>query len=58
MDFPVHGHPLDGVAARLEAVGFDVSLETLAGCGEVGADDAACFVCRARPALPRRMAAE
>ncbi|SFH83910.1 class I SAM-dependent DNA methyltransferase [Albimonas pacifica] len=58
MDFPVHGHPLDGVAARLEAVGFDVSLETLAGRGEVGADDAACFVCRARPALPRRMAAE
>lgn len=58
VDYPIHGHNLADVGARLTQCGFDVRLETLSGQGAVDADSAACFVCRKQAPEFRQEAAE
>lgn len=53
VDYPIHGHDLGSVDARLRNCGFEPRLETFSGKGAVDADSAACFVCRKR-AVPAR----
>ncbi|MFV0474053.1 MAG: class I SAM-dependent DNA methyltransferase [Pikeienuella sp.] len=58
VDYPVHGHDLGGVLARLDAAGFNARMETMSGAGAVDADGAACFICAKRPAAASMEAAE
>lgn len=58
VDYPVHGHELTAVLARLADCGFDAQMETFSGKGTVDADSAACFIARKRPTSARLEAAE
>lgn len=58
VDYPVHGHELPAVLARLADCGFEARMETFSGKGAVDADSAACFIAVKPVAATRMEAAE